>query len=245
MSALTVIYGLLLYAAVAVLIGGLVRRIHRYARVPAPLKIPTTPAPLGVPGVARRLLGELVLFTSLFKASKPTWLLGWLFHGALLLVLLGHLRYLIEPVWDWIAALQRIGLYAGSVMLVSLAGLWLRRLLVDRVRYVSAASDHLLLALLAGIALSGLLMRTVSRTDVVAVKAFVLGLVRFAPQPVPGDPVLLAHLALVAVLLIVFPFSKLLHAPALFFSPTRVQIDDPRERRHLAPWAAELESGRR
>ena len=45
---------------------------------------------------------------------------------------------------------------------------------------------------------------------------------------------------MVAALLIVFPFSKLLHAPAVFFSPTRNQADDARERRHLAPWAARL-----
>ena len=45
MSILTVIYALVLYAAVAVFLAGLVYRIRRYARVPAPLKIPTTPAP--------------------------------------------------------------------------------------------------------------------------------------------------------------------------------------------------------
>jgi nitrate reductase gamma subunit len=65
-------------------------------------------------------------------------------------------------------------------------------------------------------------------------------------QPLPADGALLVHLALVAMLMMVFPFSKLLHAPGLFFSPTRNQADNPRERRHLAPWAAELESsGRR
>jgi hypothetical protein len=42
------------------------------------------------------------------------------------------------------------------------------------------------------------------------------------------------HLGLVAALMLVFPFSKLLHAPGLFFSPTRNQADNPRERRHRA-----------
>jgi nitrate reductase gamma subunit len=49
------------------------------------------------------------------------------------------------------------------------------------------------------------------------------------------------HLLLVAALMIVFPFSKLLHAPGVFFSPTRNQPDDPRETRHLAPWAARMD----
>ena len=53
-------------------------------------------------------------------------------------------------------------------------------------------------------------------------------------QPLPADPCLLAHLALVALLMIVFPISKLLHAPGLFFSPTRNQADDARDVRHVA-----------
>lgn len=245
MSPLTVICALLLYAATFILIAGLLYRINRYARTPAPLKIPTTPAPTSAAGVVMRMLGELVLFTSLFKANKPTWIFGWLFHFSLLVVLLGHLRYLIEPVWAWVAVAQQLGVYSGSVMLAGLGGLWLRRIVVDRVRYISAPSDHLMLALLAAIAATGLVMRTASHTDIVAVKAFVLGLLVFDWQPLPNDGFLVAHLVLVAVLMIVFPFSKLLHAPAVFFSPTRIQVDNPREKRHLAPWAADLESPRR
>jgi nitrate reductase gamma subunit len=242
MSTISVIYALLLYAATVILIAGLAYRVNRYARTPSPLKIPTTPAPTTVPGVVLRMLGELTLFTSLFKASKPTWIFGWLFHFGLLLVLLGHLRYFIEPVWGWVAMTQRIGVYAGSAMLVGLAGLALRRIVVDRVRYISAPSDHLMLVLLIAIAATGLAMRTLRHTDIVALKGFVLGLLAFDWQPLPTDGLLMVHLALVALLMMVFPVSKLLHAPAVFFSPTRVQVDDPREKRHLAPWAAKLES---
>ena len=242
LSPTAVIYALLLYAAALTLIAGLAYRINRFARTPAPLKIPTTPAPTSIPGVWLRMLGEVVLFTSLFKANKPTWLFGWLFHFGLLIVLLGHLRYFIEPVWHWVALTQQLGVYAGSIMLVGLLGLWLRRVVVDRVRYISAPSDHLMLALLAAIAVSGLLMRSVSHTDIIAVKAFVLGLLVFDWQGLPADPLLLTHFALVALLMFIFPASKLLHAPGVFFSPTRVQVDNPREKRHLAPWAAALES---
>ena len=69
-------------------------------------------------------------------------------------------------------------------------------------------------------------------------------LVRFDWQPFPPDPLLVVHGVLVAALMVIFPFSKLLHAPGVFFSPTRNQVDDARERRHLAPWAAELETDR-
>jgi len=109
------------------------------------------------------------------------------------------------------------------------------------VRYISTPSDHLMLALLLAIGATGLGLRFVMPTDIVAVKAFMLGLMRFDLQPLPADPQLLLHLGLVAVLMIVFPFSKLLHAPGLFFSPTRNQSDNAREARHVASWAAAID----
>ena len=241
MSALAIGYALLFYVATAVLVVGVGVKVAGYARTPAPLKIPTTPAPTSTTGVALRLTREVVFFESLFKGSKWTWAFGWMFHAALLLVLLRHVRYFQEPVWTPIVAIQFFGTYAAFAMVVGLAGLWARRIFVDRVRYISTPSDHLHLALLLAIALTGMAMRFVRHTDVVAVKAFMLGLMRLDIQPLPADPVLLVHLALVATLMMVFPISKLMHAPGLFFSPTRNQVDNPREARHVAAWAAALD----
>ncbi len=234
---LTAIYACLFYAATAVLAAGLAAKIVQYARTPAPLKIPTTPAPRTRSGAALRVAREVALFESLYRSNKWIWLLGWAFHVALALVLLRHLRYFTEPVWGVVTALQPFGVYAGFVMLAALAGLWARRFLVARIRYISTYSDHLMLALLAAIAASGLGMKFLAHTDIVAVKAFMLGLMRFDWQPLPADPALLVHLALVAALMAIFPASKLLHAPGLFFSPTRNQADDSRERRHATSWA--------
>jgi len=241
MSFLTVLYACLFYAATAILVGGLAYKIRDYSRTPAPLKIPTTPAPTTTGGVVFRMAREVVVFESLFKSNKWIWVFGYMFHAALALVLMRHLRYFIEPVWSWVGWIQPFGTYAGFAMLAGLGGLWARRFLVDRVRYISTPSDHLMLLLLIMIGSSGLGMRFVSHTDIVGVKSFFRGLMAFNLQPLPSDPALLVHLALVALLMVIFPISKLLHAPGIFFSPTRNQKDDPRERRHLAPWAAELE----
>ena len=238
------IYAVLAYFAMAILVIGLLYRIQLYARTPAPLKIPTTPAPVKRSGVVVRMAKEIVLFESLFKANKWTWLFGWMFHVALLLVLLRHLRYFTEPVWFWVTWVQPFGLYASFAMLAGLVALWVRRFAVERIRYISGPSDHLMLLLLIGIVATGLMMKYVSRTDIVSVKAFVLGLIYFDWQPIPADAVLLIHLGLVLVLMIIFPFSKLLHAPGVFFSPGRNQVDNPREKRHVAPWAAALDAGR-
>ena len=241
MSAATVLFALLFYVATAALVAGLAWRIADYARTPAPLKIPTTPAPLTRGGVAVRMAREVIFFESLFKGSLWTWLFGWLFHACLALVLARHLRYFTEPVWEWVVLLQPLGILAGFGMLAGLGGLFARRVLVDRIRYISTPSDYLMLVLLVAIAASGLAMKYLFRTDVVAVKAFFLGLMRFEWQALPADPMLYVHLVLVAALMIIFPVSKLLHAPGVFFSPSRNQADDPREARHLAPWAARLD----
>lgn len=240
MSALTVLYALLFYIATAMLVGGVAYKSWVYARTPQPLKIPIPPAPTTRRGVVLRMLVEVTLFKSLFRSNKWIWLFGWIFHVALLAVLLRHLRYFTEPVWSWVELIQPFGLYAGFAMLIGLAGLWARRFLVDRVRYISAPSDHLMLALLVAIVASGLTMKYFARTDIVALKAFFLGLMAFDWQPLPADSVLLVHLTLVAVLMIVFPVSKLLHAPGVFFSPSLNQVDDARERRHTAGWSAQI-----
>ncbi|NIV28796.1 MAG: nitrate reductase, partial [Anaerolineae bacterium] len=80
------------------------------------------PAPTTRMGVVMRMLREVVFFESLFKATKWTWLFGWIFHLGLLLVLLRHLRYFTEPVWWWVALLQPAGIYAGFAMFVGLVG---------------------------------------------------------------------------------------------------------------------------
>ncbi len=241
MSALSVGYAVLLYAATLAFVVGVGVKVAGYVRTPAPLKIPTTPAPTTRSGVALRLAREVAFFESLFKGSKWTWAFSWLFHASLLLVLLRHTRYFQQPVAEWVALVQPFGTYAGLTMVLGLLGLWARRWLVDRVRYISTPSDHLHLALLVAIGLTGLGMRFVAHTDIVAFKAYLQGLMRLSIGTLPADPLLLVHLALVALLMIVFPLSKLMHAPGLFFSPTRNQSDDPREARHLAAWAAALE----
>ncbi len=230
----TAIFALAFYGAALVLLGGLGQRISRYARTPAPLKIPTAPAPPTRGGVVLRMAREVVLFDSLFKANKWIWLFGWVFHAALAVVLLRHLRYFLQPVPTLVALVQPFGALAGLEMAAGLVALWGRRLTMPRIRYISGPSDHLMLALLVAIAASGLTMKFVAHTNVVAVKAFFLGLVYLDWRPLPDDPALLVHLTLVLALMIVFPFSKLLHAPGVFFSPSRNQADDSRERRYVA-----------
>ncbi len=237
---ITYAYAGMFYLAGLILLAGLAWKVSRFAFTPAPLKIPVTPAPVTWVGVPVRLGKEIIFFASLFKSNKWIWLFAALFHAALLLVLIRHLRYIIEPVPYWLTLAQPFGVYAGFAMLAGLAGLWARRFIVDRVRYITGVSDHLMLLLLVLIGFSGLMMKFVSRTDVIQVKAFFQGLIYFQIQPLPTDIPLLVHLSLVITLMIVFPFSKLLHAPGIVFMPSRYQVDNAREKRYIVRWVAKM-----
>jgi len=241
---MSILFAILFYAATAILVFGLAYRIRKYMKTPAPLKIPTTPAPTTTPGVVFRMVKEITIFESLFKSNKWIWLFGWMFHFGLFLVLLRHLRYFTDPVWWWVALLQPFGKYASFAMLAGLGGLLLRRIVVDRVRYISAPSDYLMLLLIIGIGATGALMTFVTHTDIITLKSYLLGLMVFDIRTMPTDTILVIHLSLVILLMVIFPISKLLHAPGVFFSPTRNQVDNPREKRHIAAWAIKLESSK-
>jgi len=247
MSALSILYVIFFYVAIITLVAGITNKLLQYKRVPAPLKIAVTPAPMTRSGVVYRFFTEVVLFNSLFRATKWTWIFGFMFHASLLLAFFRHLRYVVSPdvfFWPLInnMVVQSFGHYAGFAMLVGLGGLFARRIFVDRVRYISSPSDYLMLILIMGIAGTGLGISYVSHTDIVQLKSFIMGLFLFDWVNLPSDLVLLAHLTMVLLLAMIFPISKLMHAPGLFMAPTRYQIDNPREVRHLSPWGAELEA---
>lgn len=249
---MSTLYAVLLLAATLFMLGGLARKARQYRNTPAPLKIPVTPAPKTTGGVVLRLAKEVIFFAALFRSNKWTWLFGWMFHLALLLALARHLRYVITPdglfgfIWPLISLelVQSAGRYAGIAMVAGLLGLLGRRIFVARVRYISAPSDYLMLVLLMVIAISGLVMSFVSHVDIMQVKAFMLGMFSLDFKELPASGPLLVHLSLVIVLGFILPISKLLHIPGVFYSPTRNQVDNPREKRHIAPWAKKLDETR-
>lgn len=208
-----------------------------------------------------RVALEVLLFRSLFKntraekqgdtlgfgSAKWLWLGALVFHWSLLIVVTRHLRLFLDPVPQLISKLNALdsffdigipALYVTSVLLLgALTFLFLRRVLVPRLRYLSLGADYLPLFLLLGIAISGILMRHFSKVDVVAVKEFALSLVALSPVLGPDlAPIFFIHLFLVSSLLLYFPLSKLMHAAGIFFVPTRNLPNDSRMKRHINPW---------
>ncbi|MBU0600524.1 respiratory nitrate reductase subunit gamma [bacterium] len=240
MNPLTVFYTIFTYIAIAIFILGFLTKIWKYGATPSPLKIPTTPAPTTAFGAGIRVACEALFFRSLFKGNKFIWLGGAVLHASLLVILISHTRYFIHPVPECLmyfqVFFQNIGHYAGYILLLAIGYLGLRRIFIDQTAYISILADYFILALIFCIGASGVLLKYITRPDLVSVKAFTLGLISFKPEAVPTNPIFLIHLTLILILLIYFPFSKLMHAGGIFFSPTRHQVDNSREKRHVNPW---------
>jgi nitrate reductase gamma subunit len=123
------------------------------------------------------------------------------------------------------------------IFLGAVTFLFLRRVIIPQVRYISLASDYFPLFLIFGIGLSGVLMRYFFKTDIVGVKELTMGLMTFNPVIPQGiDIIFYIHLFLVSILLLYFPMSKLMHMAGVFLSPTRNLANNNRAVRHVNPW---------
>ncbi len=144
--------GYLFTAAFIWLLAATVWRLAAWALTPSPLPIPLAPTPRTRVGVAGRLMLECFAFRSLARADKVTWLASLAFHYGLLLVLVVHLRFVLPQLPLWLMPFIRISGWATAGLMLGLAVLLLRRIIVDRIRYISAPSDYLHLLLLLAIA---------------------------------------------------------------------------------------------
>ena len=220
---MSLIFACTLYLAVGILVIGVIWKIIQYVRTPVPHMIAVAPVPRTYLGVLLRIVRETLFFESLFRASKWTWLFGWVFHYALVVVLLRHLYFVSDPIPSWLVMVFVPSDYAAWLMVASLIGLLLRRIAVDRIRYISSPSDYALLLLLVVIGVSGLLLRHSMLADITAVRNFTLGLFALSPQALPDNLMLYIHIGSVSILAIVFPFSKLMHFPGYYLSPSHNQ----------------------
>ncbi|MBI5026461.1 MAG: sulfate reduction electron transfer complex DsrMKJOP subunit DsrM [Nitrospirae bacterium] len=213
-------------------------------------------------GVVGRMALEVLFFRSLFRNTKTElregpklahgsdkwlWLAGIAFHWSFLIILLRHIRLFAEPSPFYLYVLESLDGFlqigaprlfmTGIILLLAVTYLFLRRLYIPQVRYISLASDYFPLFLILGIAATGILMRYFFKVNVVGVKELTMGLVNFNPKIPQGiDVIFYIHLFLISVLFAYFPFSKLVHMAGVFLSPTRNLANNNRIVRHINPW---------
>jgi len=229
------------------------------------IKADSINSPFTTGGVVKRLALEVLLFRSLlknekiemeaphrlfFRTSTFLWLGAMTFHWSLLVIGVRHLRFFLEPLPACIVVLIRVdSIFQGFfrvlpvpyisdfLIFIALAYLSFRRLAYPQIRYISLPSDYFVLLLLGGIAISGVLMRVFYKQDLVQVKEWVMAMLRFQPA-LPKRVTLLfyVHLFFVTFLVAYFPFSKLMHVPGIFLSPTKNLMNTSRSERHANPW---------
>jgi len=212
--------------------------------------------------LAWRMLAEILFFRSLFRNTRVEqpgpvrlvyggnrwlWLGGLAFHWSLFIILFRHLRFFTEPVFTpviWIADLDGIFQLAipalfltDFIILIAVTYLFMRRVAFSQVRYISLPSDYLALFLILGVVISGVLMRSIFKVDLIAVKELAISIISFKPM-ITGTIALpfYMHLILACTLVAYFPFSKMMHAPGILLSPTRNMLNNSRVQRHINPW---------
>jgi len=213
-------------------------------------------------GVIIRMALEVLLFRSLFRntrvelrdgpklsygSSKWLWLGGLAFHYTFLFVVIRHLRLFFEPVPGVIKIVESLdGFFqvgapvvyiTDLIFLGAVTFLFLRRVIIPQVRYISLAADYFPLFLIGGIGTTGVLMRYFLKTDVVGIKELTMGWVTLHPVVPQGINIIFyIHLFLVCSLLAYFPMSKLMHMAGVFLSPTRNLANTNRAEMHVNPW---------
>ena len=220
----------LAYFSTVTFVVGMLWRLIGYLRTPMPYPHTLTPGPKTEGGAVLRVLGEVTIFQSLFKADKWLWAGSWIFHAALASVLFRHLRYFTYPVPALVLYMEPVALFFGILFGAAILFLFWRRLGLPRTLYISNIPDYFALALLGLIAGTGLSVSYWLHVNIVDVKGFILGLMTFHPVAIPHHPLFLLHLFLVLMLMLYFPFSKLLHAGGILFSPSRHQPFTVQER---------------
>lgn len=216
-------------------------------------------------GVVVRMALEVLLFRSLFRnlktqlsegqrivygEAKWLWLAGLAFHWSFLIILVRHLRFFIQKVPVPIRMIEGLDSFlqigaplfyiSDVVILLAVTYLFVRRVFLPQVRYISLPADYFPLFLILGIAASGVLMRYFFKTNITGVKELAMGLAGFInpdAKLLEGIGVIFyIHLFLISILFAYFPFSKLMHMGGVFMSPTRNMVNNSRMKRHINPW---------
>jgi nitrate reductase gamma subunit len=254
------------YAAFLIFVVGMVVRILKWASSPVPFRIPTTTgqqkslpwikhsiieSPSTGLGVIARMALEVLFFRSLFRnlktqvgdgkqvtygEAKWLWAAGLAFHWSFLIILIRHMRFFIEQVPAAIQLIEGLDsfLQVGAPLLYMTDAVILASVTY---LFISLVADYFPLFLILGIAITGVLMRYFTKTDIVSVKILAMGLISFKPTVAETiGPMFFTHLFLLSVLFVYFPLSKLVHMAGVFMSPTRNMANNSRMKRHVNPW---------
>ena len=232
MDGVRLIVGVILpYLAVGTFLAGMVYRFYVWKTRPSPAMtlFPAAAQPGSAVGNAVK---DAIFFRNIFNGDRILWMFAWSFHVVLALVFVGHFRVvsnvdtILLSMGMTKAGVQAmsggVGGAAGIVILLSVGLLLGRRFVLPRVREITGVGDYASLLLIGAIILTGDLMRFgAEHFDLTITRAYFARLLTFsdvASAPALQNNLFLVHLALALLLIMVIPFSKILHFGGIFFT---------------------------
>lgn len=213
------IYAILPYVTIIVFVVGLIWRIRTWWARPR-AKAVLFPAVRSQIVAVGKLAGDIVLFGKTFSLSKSLWVMTVLFHLGLLLVVLGHIRTVVEIgfLWSWFNldadGIDRVafamGMTAGGLVLAGAILLLMRRF-TPTMRVLSIFQDYFVLLMLLGIIMTGMSMRLWMPIHAEEIQHYARGVLTLQPAVEIHNNVFFWHFFLAQMLVMYLPFSKLVH----------------------------------
>jgi nitrate reductase gamma subunit len=221
-----IVAGVMVYIAVAVFLGGSLYRIIKWLRTPkSTIRQGMFPRPGGALTRTLKLGKDSLVFPQVLDTDRWMWFFVIGMHLAGIGLFFGHLRLLFEftPLYNALGAggMEKLANWVGSAIGISLfiAFTWfLLRRFKSPYRELSVPEDYLLLLLILLIILLGDHLRLTQAFELSTYRDYMTSLLHFKPDfPTlialsPDKWVLDAHILTANLLLIYFPFSKLVHS---------------------------------
>ncbi|HWR58222.1 MAG TPA: hypothetical protein VN328_04965 [Thermodesulfovibrionales bacterium] len=162
------------------------------------------------PLLVMKMAGDIIFLARLLKTNDLLWIGEWIFHSSFVLVVLRHLRFILDPVPAWVLCLQTPGLIAAYILPVSL--MYILAMKLGKEKGYLPSYNFFLLVLLLVMGVTGLFVKTVFLTDISTVKTFMLGVLTFSPADPPSSFLFSVHYILSLILLVCLP-SHIFTAP--------------------------------
>ena len=165
-----------------------------------------------------RFVKGFLFFKGLWKRDKVLWVGSWLLHVGLVLYVLGHARLILPFGTQADALLMSVTGVGCGLMVVFGVYLLIRRVLVQRVREITDFRDYLSDVILLAFSATALLVVLdggVAGDDVVA---YLVGLLTFSQASIDATGWWVWHMLALQALLLMMPFSHLLHFGGIFLS---------------------------
>jgi nitrate reductase gamma subunit len=201
MGTVLIVFAYLCYLIFALRI---IWRIFLLSKVPENTDSSAMPQPKTTFLTVIRTARDIVLLTRLFKVNPLLWFGEWVFHTAFVLVLIRHLRYVLDTAPGWLMDIESAGRLAGHVLPITLIYIFIVKFLIEKKNYFSTGNFFLLLLLFL-LSTTGIIMVNFMPPDIIEVKTFISRALSLKTEPAPDGLLFIIHFVTASIFLAFIP----------------------------------------